>query len=79
MAIERVLDVLAVAGGPDNRGECVAYCPAHDDRKTPNLRVREAEDGGVLLHCFAGCDQEGVLSALEERGVRRRDLFPPER
>ena len=75
-AIERVLDVLAVAGGPDNRGEYVAYCPAHDDRKTPNLRVREAEDGRVLLRCFAGCGQNEVLDALQDRGVRRRDFFP---
>ena len=75
-AVERVLDVLAVAGGPDNRGEYVAYCPAHDDRKTPNLRVREAEDGRVLLRCFAGCGQNEVPDALQDRGVRRRDFFP---
>ena len=70
-----MLGALKVAEGPDGRGEHWAFCPAHDDRNTPNLHVREAEDGGVLLHCFAGCDQDEVLAALEERGVRGRDLF----
>lgn len=53
----------------------MAFCPAHEDRTTPNLHISEAEDGGVLLHCFAGCTQDEVLSALEERGISRRDLF----
>ena len=74
-AIGRVLDTLVVAGGPDNRGEYRAFCPAHDDRKTPNLRIREAEDGRVLLRCFAGCGQRQVLDVLQDRGVGRADLF----
>jgi hypothetical protein len=74
-AVERVLGVLAVAGGPDNRGEYLAFCPAHEDRKTPNLRVRKAEDSRVLLRCFAGCGQDEVLSALAEKGVGKADLF----
>jgi hypothetical protein len=74
-SIGRVLGALEVSGGPDGRGEYVAFCPAHDDRKTPNLRVREAEDGRVLLRCFAGCGQEEMLSALTERGIGKTDLF----
>lgn len=74
-AIERVLDALPVAKGPDGRGEYLAFCPAHDDKKTPNLRLREAEDGRVLLRCFAGCGQHEVLSALAEKGVGKTDLF----
>jgi hypothetical protein len=73
--IRRVLDALKIAGGPDGRGEYLAFCPAHDDRKTPNLRIREAEDGRVLLRCFAGCDQDEVLSALTEKGIGKSDLF----
>ena len=73
--IGRVLDVLTIAGGPDGRGEYLAFCPAHDDRKTPNLRLREAEDGRVLLRCFAGCGQDEVLSALTEKGIGKSDLF----
>jgi hypothetical protein len=74
-AIGRVLDALTIAGGPDGRGEYLAFCPAHDDRKTPNLRLREAEDGRVLLRCFAGCDQDEVLFALTEKGIGKSDLF----
>jgi hypothetical protein len=73
--LERVLGVLEVARGPDAGGEHWAFCPAHDDCHTPNLHVREAEDGSVLLRCFAGCNQDEVLSALQERGISRRDLF----
>ncbi len=32
-------------------------CPAHADRN-PSLALREAEGGGVLLYCHAGCAQE---------------------
>lgn len=74
--IGRVLDALVLAGGPDGKGDYLAFCPAHDDRKTPNLRVREAEDGRVLLRCFAGCNQDRVLDALEDRGIGREELFP---
>lgn len=73
--IERVLHVLKVAAGPDGGGEYRAFCPAHEDRNTPNLRVREAEDGRVLLRCFAGCTQDQVLEALEKRGVDWAALF----
>ena len=73
--IQRVLDVLDVVRGPDHRGEYLALCPAHDDRNTPNLHIGEAEDGRVLLRCFAGCSQERLLAALEEKGVGKADLF----
>jgi hypothetical protein len=74
-AIGRVLDVLTIADGPHRKGEYQAFCPAHDDRKTSNLRIREAEDGRVLLRCFAGCAQDKVLSALREKGIGKSDLF----
>src|SRR5215213_3080932 len=35
----------------------------------------EKEDGAVLVHCFVCKDQERVLRALEERGIRKSDLF----
>src|SRR5215204_4713142 len=73
--VERVLDALDVAKGPDNNGEYVAFCIAHDDRNTPNLHVREDENRNVLVWCSAGCSQERVLAALEERGVGKSDLF----
>ena len=49
-----------------------ALCPAHDDRKTPNLDIKEGEDGRVLLLCRAGCSTEEVVETL---GLKMRDLF----
>lgn len=45
------------------RGTWIACCPAHDD-KNPSMTVRELEDGRVLVHCFAGCSVENILSAV---------------
>ena len=53
-------------------GKFLACCPAHDDR-SPSLSIRETDDGRVLLHCFAGCDAESVLSALS---LEFSDLYP---
>ncbi len=46
-------------------------CPAHDDQKA-SLSITEADDGRVLLHCFAGCSVEKIVAKL---GLRMADLF----
>jgi hypothetical protein len=74
--IDRVLAVLEGEGGPDGQGWYTRFCPAHDDKNTPNLRVKEDPDGRVGLFCNAGCSQDAVLDALEARGVPRSALFP---
>ena len=56
-------------------GSWTARCPAHAD-KGPSLAIREADDGRVLLHCFAGCETASVLGAV---GMDMTDLFPPDR
>jgi hypothetical protein len=55
-------------------GSWTARCPAHDD-KGPSLAVRQADDGRVLLHCFAGCETANVVGAV---GLSMTDLFPPD-
>jgi hypothetical protein len=50
----------------------IGRCPAHDDR-SPSLAVRELEDGRVLLHCFADCAVEDVLTAV---GLTFDALYP---
>jgi len=55
-------------------GSWTACCPAHND-KGPSLAIREADDGRVLLHCFAGCETLSVVQAL---GMDMTDLFPPD-
>ncbi len=53
-------------------GKYVARCPAHEDR-SPSLAIKEGDDGRVLIHCFAGCETEDVLSAL---GMTFSDIMP---
>jgi hypothetical protein len=53
-------------------GEWLACCPAHDD-KSPSLAVKEASDGRILVHCFAGCSFEEVCNAVS---VKMEELFP---
>ena len=50
----------------------LAKCPAHEDRKA-SLAIRELDDGRILLHDFAGCGPENVLSAV---GLTFEALFP---
>jgi hypothetical protein len=49
----------------------LARCPAHDDRR-PSLSLREGPGGRTLLHCFAGCEPDAIVSAL---GLRLSDFF----
>ena len=49
----------------------VARCPGHDDRRA-SLSISAGDDGRVLLHCFAGCTTEQVVTAL---GLTLSDLF----
>jgi len=56
--------------GPDR---WVARCPAHDDR-SPSLSVAfRPETGQTLIHCFAGCPTEDVLTAV---GLTWQDVLP---
>jgi hypothetical protein len=50
----------------------LACCPAHDDR-SPSLSVRLADDDKILLHCFAGCAVNEIVSAI---GLSLADLMP---
>jgi hypothetical protein len=54
-------------------GTWSARCPAHGS-KGRTLAIREAEDGKVLIRCFAECDVTEVVGAV---GLELSDLFPP--
>src|SRR5215216_2730397 len=66
---ENVLDRLNVASR--NGEKAMSYCPAHDDRNNPSLSVK-AENGRLLLHCFAGCHPEDIVSKI---GLQMKELF----
>lgn len=51
----------------------LACCPAHEDR-SPSLSIKEADDGRLLLKCWAGCSADEVVGAV---GLAMADLFPP--
>ena len=70
--IEGLLQKLEKVKG--RNGSWTARCPAHAD-KGPSLAIREADDGRILLHCFAGCETASVLGAV---GMDMTDLFPPD-
>ena|SRR5688572_24937583 len=57
---------------PTANGEWVACCPAHED-KTPSLAIKDNGDGRILIHCFAGCPVENVVSSV---GLNLSDLMP---
>lgn len=54
------------------KGTWRARCPGHGS-KGRTLAVKEADDGRVLVKCFADCDIHTVLGAV---GLSVNDLFP---
>lgn len=73
MTSQRPIDILLPRlEGVRGRGpQYSARCPAHDD-KAPSLRINEADDGTLLLHCMVGCSAVDVLAAV---GLTLGDLF----
>jgi hypothetical protein len=69
---ENVLGNLKVARRNGDKAMC--FCPAHDDREDASLSVK-AENGKILLNCFAGCRPEDVIAAA---GLQWSDLFANE-
>ena len=57
---------------PNSKG-WMAHCPSHKDDK-PSLSISVANDGTVLLKCFAGCDYKTILDTID---LKPKDLFPP--
>jgi len=55
-------------GGRRTGSHWMALCPTHED-SDPSLSIRDANDGKVLVHCHAGCDQSIVIGALRSRGL----------
>lgn len=54
-----------------SNGGLLAFCPSHDDRSR-SLAVSIGRNGGVLLHCFAGCSVDEITGSI---GLAPHDLF----
>jgi hypothetical protein len=63
--IDRLDGVRAKPGGG-----WMARCPAHEDH-TPSLSI-DPSDEALLVHCFAGCSTDAIMTAL---GLTMADLF----
>lgn len=50
-----------------------ANCPNGHNKTKGSLSIACADDGRVLMHCFACHDVQGILSAV---GLELSDLFP---
>jgi hypothetical protein len=66
---EEVLGRLQVASRKGEKAMC--FCPGHDDCNSPSLSLK-AGNGKLLLHCFAGCQPEDIISGI---GLQMKDLF----
>lgn len=49
-----------------------AKCPAHDDQHA-SMSVSEADNGGIVVYCHAGCEPTVIMSSV---GLTMRDLAP---
>ena len=62
-------EIIAKALGGRKAGAAwMVRCPAHQDRE-PSLSIKDADNGKVLVHCHAGCDQQQVIATLKARGI----------
>ena len=51
------------------RGYGVAFCPAHQNTRTPALRLADGRDGRLLATCSVGCSFTEVLDSLRGLGL----------
>ncbi|MEY8143102.1 toprim domain-containing protein [Falsihalocynthiibacter sp. CO-5D18] len=66
MDIQRLTEDL---GGRWHGSYGLAYCPAHDNTRTPALSLAEGTDNRLLVKCHTGCTFTEVLDALRRRGL----------
>ncbi len=71
LVLSKLPDARPVAGSSHKAWK--ARCPAHAD-SDPSLSVTLGDQGGALIHCYAGCSPEAVVGAL---GLTMADLMPP--
>jgi len=63
--VTKALDILS--GRMQSDGSAMVHCPAHED-KNPSLNIK-ANGDKLLVHCYAGCSQEAVVTALKDLGL----------
>jgi Toprim domain len=46
----------------------VCQCPAHEDHD-PSLSLKDGDEGGLIVHCFVGCQPRDIYQALRAKGL----------
>jgi|GEM_PF-1895541 len=67
MKIQNKSALSIIRGLKGNQTTGMCRCPAHDDEK-PSLKVCDGRKG-VLVRCYAGCEQDAVIAALKNKGL----------
>ena len=67
--MQKAFDLVKNLNGKWYRNYGLAFCPAHENTKTPSLSISESPDGKLLLTCFAGCTFEAITRACRSRGL----------
>lgn len=62
--------IVKALGGRKVGNGWMACCVAHQDGE-PSLTINDSEDGEILVHCRAGCDQRGIIAVLRSLGLWR--------
>lgn len=60
--------ITSLPKGTWNGRSGTACCPAHDDTN-PSFVASDADEGTILLYCYAGCTFEEMTEALRRRGL----------
>jgi putative DNA primase/helicase len=66
-------DLVRRCGGKPDRTSVKVRCVVHEDA-SPSLSITLTDDGTVLWHCHAGCDQTAVTDAIRHQWP---DLWKP--
>lgn len=60
--------ITTALGGKWFGGYGLAFCPAHDNTRTPALSLADGREG-LLARCHAGCDFPSIVAALRGQGL----------
>jgi hypothetical protein len=62
-------------GKRNGDGNYMCRCPGplhHNGDRNPSLSVKDGRNGRPLLYCFAGCEYQEIVAALERCGLSLR-------
>ena len=66
---QRIEMIARALGGRRAGSGWLAFCPAHENSRTPALSISEGAEVPLLVKCHAGCSGTEVLRALRDRGL----------